>query len=84
MFDSLAVDAEGWVCIGTLGLGDSGVTAISPDGQQVVLHRIAEDPVVTNICFGGPDLRKAFITSSATGRLLRAPWPRPGLRLAHP
>ena len=37
---------------------------------------------VTNICFGGPDMRTAWITASATGKLIKARWPRPGLKLA--
>jgi gluconolactonase len=40
------------------------------------------DPMVTNICFGGDDLRTAFVTCSATGKLVSAPWPWPGLKLA--
>ena len=35
----------------------------------------------TNICFGGPDLKTAFITLSNTGRLVAMDWPRPGLAL---
>jgi len=35
------------------------------------------------VCFGGPDLRTAYITVSGTGRLLSTPWPRPGLALAY-
>ena len=69
------------MCVGTLGEG--GVTAISPDGSSAEFHTIPEDPLITNICFGGDDLRTAYITSSGTGRLLRARWPRPGLRLAY-
>jgi gluconolactonase len=42
------------------------------------------DAATTNICFGGPDLRTAFITASLTGRLLETTWPRPGLPLAFP
>jgi gluconolactonase len=41
------------------------------------------DAMPTNICFGGPDLRTAFITLQATGRLVRCSWPRPGLELAY-
>jgi gluconolactonase len=37
--------------------------------------------VTTNICFGGADLRTAYITLSQTGRLVAMPWPRPGLAL---
>jgi gluconolactonase len=79
-FDSLAVDGEGWVCVGTLLNG--GITSISPDGSQVE-HMPLPDPLVTNICFGGDDLRTAYLTLSGTGRLVAVDWPRPGLRLAH-
>ena len=40
------------------------------------------DRIVTNICFGGPDLKTAYITCSETGRLIACDWPRPGLKLA--
>ena len=79
-FDSMAVDGDGWVCVATLGAG--GITQVSPDGSQSQRLEIPEDPIVTNICFGGPDLRTAYITSSATGRLLSCCWERPGLALA--
>ena len=39
------------------------------------------DAVTTNICFGGTDMRDAFITCSSTGRLYHTRWPRPGLKL---
>jgi gluconolactonase len=80
LLDSLAVDGDGWVCVGTLV--EAGITAISPDGSQI--EKIPfDDPLVTNICFGGDDLGTAFITLSGTGQLVSVPWPRPGLRLAH-
>src|SRR5690606_41279792 len=78
LLDSLAVDEEGWVCVGTLGNG--GITAISPDGSQVE-HVPLPDLLVTNICFGGPDRRTAYATLSGTGKLISFDWPRPGLRL---
>jgi len=78
LFDSLAVDADGNVCVATIGNG--GITVISPDGAKVE-HVPMDDPLTTNICFGGPDLRTAFITLSSTGRLVATEWPRPGLRL---
>ena len=78
--DSLAVDGEGWVCVATIFNG--GVTAISPDGG-IVEHHATGDVLTTNICFGGDDLRTAFITLSSTGRLVSTTWPRAGLRLAH-
>lgn len=78
--DSLAVDGDGWVCVATIING--GISAVSPDGEQAE-HTPLPDPVVTNICFGGDDLRTAYVTLSATGRLVAFDWPRPGLRLAH-
>ena len=42
------------------------------------------DMLSTNICFGGPDLRTAYITLSGSGRLVACDWPRPGLRLKLP
>jgi gluconolactonase len=80
LLDSLAVDADGWVCVATLVNG--GITAISPDGSDVEFYATG-DPITTNICFGGDDLRTAYVTCSGSGRLVSFPWPRPGLRLAH-
>jgi gluconolactonase len=37
--------------------------------------------MTTNICFGGADMRDAYITLSGTGKLVTARWPRPGLKL---
>lgn len=79
LFDSLAVDGEGHVCVATLVNG--GITDIAPDGGEIA-HVPLPDPLTTNICFGGPDLRTAFCTLSGTGRLVAFEWPRPGLRLA--
>ena len=78
LLDSLAVDGEGWVCVGTLVNG--GITAISPDGERVE-HVPLPDPLVTNICFGGTDRRTAYATLSGTGALVSFTWPRAGLRL---
>lgn len=80
LLDSLAVDAEGHVCVATIANG--GITDISPDGSQI-RHVPLPDPLTTNICFGGPELRIAFCTLSGTGRLVAFEWPRPGLRLAY-
>jgi gluconolactonase len=75
LLDSLAVDAEGYVCVATIVNG--GVTAISPDGATIE-HHATGDPLTTNVCFGGDDGRTAFVTLSGTGRLVSFPWPRPG------
>jgi gluconolactonase len=39
------------------------------------------DPITTNICFGGPDMKTAWITLSSTGQLVAMDWPVPGLKL---
>lgn len=77
-YDSLAVEASGNICIATLRFG--GVVVIAPSGAQV--ERIdLPDPYTTNICFGGADMRTAFVTLSASGRLVAMAWARPGLKL---
>ncbi|MDX1383899.1 MAG: SMP-30/gluconolactonase/LRE family protein, partial [Thermoanaerobaculia bacterium] len=79
MFDSLAIDGDGNVCVATLVNG--GVTTISPTGE-VLEHFATGDPLTTNICFGGDDLRTAYITLSGKGSLVAVDWPRHGLELA--
>jgi len=76
--DSLAVDAEGNICLATLMRG--GITIISPDGVQIA-HIPLPDRYVTNLCFGGPELRTAYVTLSQSGRLIAMEWPQPGLPL---
>jgi len=78
MFDSLAVDALGNVCVATLITG--GITSHSPDGSAVEFFAMP-DVLTTNIAFGGEDLQTAYITLSSTGKLIKATWPTPGLRL---
>lgn len=77
-YDSLAVEADGNICVATLMTG--GITVISPDGRLVEFVPLP-DRYTTNLCFGGPDLRTALITLSLSGRLVALPWPRPGLPL---
>lgn len=79
-FDSLALEANGNICVATLAAGC--ITVISPEGD--VLRQIPTgDPVTTNICFGGKDLKTAYITLSGTGQLVRLDWPDPGLPLQY-
>ena len=74
--DSLAIDSEGNVCVATLGPGS--ITAFSPEGSYRAIVPVPGDPMVTNICFGGPDLRTAYITASAFGTLMAHEWHCPG------
>lgn len=76
-FDSLAVDAKGNICVATILNG--GITIFAPDGKNK--HVPIDDILVTNICFGGKDLKTAYITASSTGRLLSMEWETPGLPL---
>jgi gluconolactonase len=75
-FDSLAVQADGAVCVASIA---AGITTMALDGrcEQTPIP----DRMVTNICFGGADLRDAYITLSETGRLIRMRWPQAGLKL---
>lgn len=80
MFDSLAVDREGHVCVATLITG--AVSDIWPDGSRVDQYALP-DMMVTNVCFGGRGLRTMFATLSMTGTLVAFDWPRPGLPLPY-
>jgi gluconolactonase len=77
-FDSLAVEANGNICVATLAHG--GITIISPDGKSIE-HLPMPDMHTTNICFGDGDLKTAYVTLSSSGRLVALGWPRPGLAL---
>jgi gluconolactonase len=77
-FDSLAVTAAGNVCVATLLA--PGITTITPYGRHEKLA--TPDIFTTNLCFGGDDMRDAWITLSGTGKLARTRWSEPGLRLA--
>jgi gluconolactonase len=78
--DSLAVSASGNICVA--GLTACAVVEISPDGNRI-RHHAAPDLMVTNICFGGAELRQVYITLSYQGQLAVADWYEPGLRLAY-
>ena len=78
LLDSLAVEADGRVCVATIVNG--GVTIFPPDGGTPE-HVAFPDRMTTNICFGGTDMRDAWVTCSGTGKLYKCRWPRPGLKL---
>jgi gluconolactonase len=77
-FDSLAVEEGGNIAVATLVRG--GISVFSPSGELLEFHE-APEGYCTNICFGGPHRRTAFITLSGYGQLFAARWPRPGLEL---
>jgi gluconolactonase len=76
--DSLALDAAGNVCIATIMTG--GITIVAPStGHQT--HIDLPDAFTTNICFGGPGLRTAYVTLGSTGSLVALDKEWPGLPL---
>ena len=77
-FDSLAVEANGNICVATFVTGY--ITVISPAGK-IVREVKVPDVFPTNICFGGKDLRTAYITLSGGGQLAAMSWPEAGLSL---
>jgi gluconolactonase len=79
-FDSMAIEANGNICVASLVA--AGISVFAPDGGLVEFHE-APEPYCTNIAFGGPDMKTAFITLSGYGTLVAVDWPRPGLTLAY-
>ena len=76
-YDSLAVEANGNICCA--GLTPGNISVISPDGREVETVE-TPDAFTTNIAFGGPDMKTAYITLSGSGQLIAMDWPRPGLK----
>jgi gluconolactonase len=76
--DSLAIAASGNIVVATLVSGE--ITTISPAGEILDVAKMPER-MPTNICFGGADLRTAFITLSTSGKLVSTPWREAGFRL---
>ncbi len=79
LFDSLKVEAGGAVCVGSLVQG--GIAVIHPGGECEFVR--FPELAVTNLAFGGPDLRTVWATASSSGRLYRMRWPRAGLALSY-
>ena len=77
-FDSLKVLANGNIVVATLVEGC--LTEFTPQGEVVRSVKMP-DSHVTNLCFGGKDMRTAYITLSSSGKLGVMQWPEPGLKL---
>ena len=79
-FDSLGIEECGNICVATIG--ECGISVISPGGELVEF--VATDDIfTTNICWGGADMKTAYVTLSGSGRLAAIDWARPGLKLQH-
>ncbi|MBN9534663.1 MAG: SMP-30/gluconolactonase/LRE family protein [Alphaproteobacteria bacterium] len=77
-FDSLGVQADGGVCVATILAG--GISTFWPASGKFE-HTALPDILCTNICWGGKDMKTAFVTMSSTGKLAAMEWRSPGLRL---
>jgi gluconolactonase len=77
--DSLAVDSAGRICCASPGQG--AILVFPPEGGAPEPLDIP-DFLTTNIAFGGPDRRTAFVTMGSTGRVAMIDWDVPGLELA--
>lgn len=86
--DSLKLEDSGRVCVATLLRG--GITVFDPADGSVDFLPVGGlepgeepgDPFTSNLCFGGPHMTDVWITASATGKIYKGTWPRPGLKLA--
>jgi len=91
VLDSMAVDAQGNLYVATMipqgadPTVNGGITVVSPDGEILDWIEISLDhspvPLPSNICFGGSDMKTAYITCGGTGQLISMPSRIPGLRL---
>ncbi|MDO7843610.1 SMP-30/gluconolactonase/LRE family protein [Sphingomonas immobilis] len=77
--DSLAVQADGRICVACPH--NDLVVRVSPSGEDERFTTPAQGP--SNICFGGADMRTAYVTCLQAGVVLIAEWDTPGLRLPH-
>ncbi|MDQ2066045.1 SMP-30/gluconolactonase/LRE family protein [Xinfangfangia sp. CPCC 101601] len=79
-FDGLAVAASGAVYAAALDM--CAVLEFQGPLQAPRLHPLP-DLLVTNLCFGGPDMRTCYATLSHDARLVRFRVAEPGLVLHH-
>lgn len=93
VLDSMAVDSEGNVYVATMlpegnnPVSNGGISVISPDGNveyvPINLPNNEPAPLPSNICFGGEDMKTAYITCGGSGHLISMPCTVAGLKLNH-
>lgn len=80
--DGFCLDTDGRFYVASTVEG--GVRVVDPDGTIVDFLEAPDTGLVTNCCFGGPDLRTLFATQAIPGRVVA--WhamPTPGLELPY-
>jgi gluconolactonase len=75
--DGLALDIEGCLLIGHVGLGS--VWRLSPRAEPLDRFVSCAGLWTTNLAFDGPENARLFITESQTGSILQADLSTPGL-----
>ncbi|MEO1595902.1 MAG: SMP-30/gluconolactonase/LRE family protein [Pseudomonadota bacterium] len=91
MPDSIAVDSDDNVYVATMlpdganPMSNGGISVVSPKGGvefvEIKMPDGSFSPMPSNICFGGPDLKTAYITCGASGTLISMPSAIAGLPL---
>ena len=94
VLDSMAVDSQGNVYVATMlpegnnPMSNGGISIISPDGKNVEFVPVELPnkefvPLPSNICFGGEDMKTAYITCGGSGHLISMRSSVAGLKLNH-
>jgi gluconolactonase len=77
--DGMAMDEAGNLVVAHASLGH--VFLFAPNGECIARVKSCAGGSCTNVAFGGPDPRQLYITESATGTVLVADMPHPGIKL---
>jgi gluconolactonase len=78
--DGMAFDAAGWLLVASQ---NTPQIAVFDDRGRYVESIRTEDPVTTNLAFGGDDMSTLYVTESSRGkgRVVLLPWKRPGIKM---
>lgn len=77
--DGLAVAASGNIYV-ALNL-KAKIVKLSPEGEQLEEIQFPKGSGVTNLCFGGPDMKTLYVTVAGKGKVLSLEAGEPGLKL---
>lgn len=75
--DGMTVDAEGRVLFANPGLGRAWVLNHKAEPDEILVS--PEGASLTNLCYGGPDMKTLFMTESVSGTVLKARMATPGV-----